>query len=64
MGLRGDAAIVGFHELPATRQPTGSPEFILEQWARLAAAFPHGMTITAPFTKRAKTAFTPSSSRS
>jgi len=38
MGLRGDAAIVGFHELPATRKPTGAPEFILEQWARLAAA--------------------------
>lgn len=38
MGLRGEAAIVGFHELPAERTPTGKPEFLLEQWARLAAA--------------------------
>lgn len=38
MGLRGDAAIVGFTELPATRRPTGPLEFMLEQWARLAAA--------------------------
>ncbi len=38
MGLRGEAAIVGFVELPATRRPTGPPEFTLEQWARLAAA--------------------------
>src|SRR5690606_35710485 len=38
MGLRGEAAIVGFTELPATRQPTGPLEFNLEQWARLAAA--------------------------
>ncbi|BBZ04952.1 transporter [Mycolicibacterium chitae] len=38
MGLRGEAAIVGFHELPAERKPTGKPEFLLEQWARLAAA--------------------------
>ncbi len=38
MGLRGEAAIVGFHELPAARKPTGKPEFTIEQWARLAAA--------------------------
>ncbi|OFJ53459.1 thiolase family protein [Mycolicibacterium grossiae] len=38
MGLRGDAAIVGFTELPATKRPTGPPEFTLEQLARLAAA--------------------------
>jgi acetyl-CoA acetyltransferase len=38
MGLRGDAAIVGFTELPATKKPTGPLEFNLEQWARLAAA--------------------------
>jgi len=38
MGLRGEAAIVGFTELPATRRPTGPLEFMLEQWARLAAA--------------------------
>ncbi|MBW0019605.1 MAG: thiolase family protein [Mycobacterium sp.] len=38
MGLKGEAAIVGFHELPALRKPTGKPEFIIEQWARLAAA--------------------------
>ena len=38
MGLRGEAAIVGFAELPATKRPTGPLEFNLEQWARLAAA--------------------------
>ncbi|MEB4209735.1 thiolase family protein [Mycobacterium sp. 94-17] len=38
MGLKGEAAIVGFHELPATRKLAGPPEFIIEQWARLAAA--------------------------
>lgn len=38
MGLRGEAAIVGFHELPCERMPTGKPEFTIEQWARLAAA--------------------------
>lgn len=38
MGLRGAAAIVGFHELPCLRTPTGTPEFTIEQWARLAAA--------------------------
>jgi len=37
-GLRGEAAVVGFHELPAVRKPVGPPEFIIEQWARLAAA--------------------------
>jgi acetyl-CoA acetyltransferase len=37
MGLRGEAAIVGFTELPATKRPTGPLEFNLEQWARLAA---------------------------
>ncbi len=38
MGLRGEAAIVGYTELPATKKPTGPLEFTLEQWARLAAA--------------------------
>ena len=38
MGLRGEAAIVGFHELPCERKPSGTPEFTIEQWARLAAA--------------------------
>jgi len=38
MGLRGDAAIVGYTELPSTKKPTGPLEFTLEQWARLAAA--------------------------
>ena len=33
MGLRGEAAIVGFHELPCVRKPTGTPEFTIEQWA-------------------------------
>ncbi len=39
MGLRGDAAIVGFVELPPERlnQATPAP-FTLEQWAELAAA--------------------------
>ena len=37
MGLRGQAAIVGYTEWPATRRPTGPPEFTIEQWARLAA---------------------------
>ncbi|MBI3216657.1 MAG: thiolase family protein [Mycobacterium sp.] len=37
-GLRGEAAIAGFFELPAVRKPTGTPEFTIEQWARLAAA--------------------------
>ena len=38
MGLRGEAAIVGYTELPSTKRPTGPLEFTLEQWARLAAA--------------------------
>ena len=38
MGLRGEAAIVGYTELPAPKKPAGPPEFTLEQWARLAAA--------------------------
>ena len=38
MGLRGEAAIVGYTELPATKKPAGPPAFTLEQWARLAAA--------------------------
>jgi len=39
MGLRGDAAIVGYVELPPERlnQATPAP-FVLEQWAELAAA--------------------------
>ena len=38
MGLRGEAAIVGYTELPATKKPAGPPEFTLEQWAWLASA--------------------------
>jgi acetyl-CoA acetyltransferase len=39
MGLRGDAAIVGYVELPPERLNKASPApFILEQWAELAAA--------------------------
>ncbi|MGY4708483.1 thiolase family protein [Mycolicibacterium sp. CBM1] len=38
MGLRGEAAIVGYTELPSVRRPSGPLEFTLEQWARLAAA--------------------------
>lgn len=38
MGLRGEAAILGYYELPAERKPTGPPRFSLEQYARLAAA--------------------------
>src|SRR6195952_1114282 len=38
MGLRGEAAIVGYTELPATKRPTGPLEFNLEQWARLPAS--------------------------
>ena len=37
-GLRGEAAIVGHTERPATKRPTGPLESTLEQWARLAAA--------------------------
>jgi len=36
MGLRGDAAIVGFAELKPERTPTRAPLFSLEQWANLA----------------------------
>src|ERR1700754_3311205 len=39
MGLRGEAAIVGFVELPPERLNKASPApFVLEQWAELAAA--------------------------
>src|ERR1700759_5405379 len=39
MGLRGDAAIVGYVELPPERLNKASPApFVLEQWAELAAA--------------------------
>lgn len=38
MGLRGEAAIAGYTELPSTKRPTGPLEFTIEQWARLAAA--------------------------
>jgi acetyl-CoA acetyltransferase len=38
MGLRGEAAIVGFTELAPTRTPTGPLTFTLEQWATLSAA--------------------------
>ena len=35
-GLRGEAAVVGFAELPAERRPTGPPLFTLDQYALLA----------------------------
>lgn len=38
MGLRGDAAIVGYTEMPSTKRPTGPLLFSLEHWAKLAAA--------------------------
>ena len=38
MGLRGEAAIVGYTDRAATKRPTGPLESTLEQWARLAAA--------------------------
>ncbi|HYB83218.1 MAG TPA: thiolase family protein, partial [Mycobacterium sp.] len=39
MGLRGEAAIVGYVELPPERLSRASPApFIIEQWAELAAA--------------------------
>ncbi len=38
MGLRGEAAIVGFTELPPSRTPTEPLTFTLEQWATLSAA--------------------------
>ena len=37
MGLRGDAAIVGYAEWKSERHFTGTPQFSLEQWAALAA---------------------------
>jgi acetyl-CoA acetyltransferase len=37
MGLRGDAAIVGFAEHRSERHFTGTPRFALEQWADVAA---------------------------
>jgi acetyl-CoA acetyltransferase len=37
MGLRGDAAIVGYAEYAPERHFTGTPRFALEQWADLAA---------------------------
>lgn len=36
-GLQGEAAIIGFVELPTERKPQGPPRFMLEQWADLAA---------------------------
>src|ERR1700749_971042 len=39
MGLRGEAAIVGYVELPPERMTKASPPpFALEQWAELGAA--------------------------
>ena len=38
MGLRGEAAIVGFTDLPPSRTPTEPLTFTLEQWATLSAA--------------------------
>jgi len=39
MGLRGEAAIVGFVELPPERFNKAAPApFVIEQWAELAAA--------------------------
>ena len=39
MGLRGEAAIVGYVELPSDRLSAAAPApFTLEQWAELAAA--------------------------
>ena len=37
-GLRGEAAIVGFVELPPERKPTRPSMFTIEQYARLAKA--------------------------
>ena len=37
MGLRGEAAIVGFAQRTPRRRFTGVPRFSLEQWAELAA---------------------------
>lgn len=38
MGLRAEAAILGFHELPPQRKLTRDKTFTLEQWARLSRA--------------------------
>ena len=38
MGLRGEAAILGYCELPPQRKLTREPSFNLEQWARLSKA--------------------------
>lgn len=38
MGLKGEAAIVGFVELPAERHTTRTPRFTMEQYAELSAA--------------------------
>lgn len=39
MGLRGEAAIVGYVELPPERMTKAGPApFMLEQWAELGAA--------------------------
>ncbi len=38
MGLKGEAAVVGFFELPAQRKPTGPGAFSMEQYARIAGA--------------------------
>ncbi len=38
MGIRGDAAVVGFAEWRSERHFTGTPRFTIEQWADLAAA--------------------------
>ena len=35
MGLRGEAAIVGYAEYPHERKYTGSRRFTIEQWADL-----------------------------
>ncbi|MDR2256070.1 MAG: thiolase family protein [Arthrobacter sp.] len=38
MGLRGEAAILGFVELPPERKPARPARFMIEQWAELSAA--------------------------
>lgn len=38
MGLKGEAAILGFAELPPERKPARPPQFMTEQWATLSAA--------------------------
>ncbi|MBA4022010.1 MAG: transporter [Gordonia sp.] len=38
MGFRGDAAIVGYTELPPQKISTRTPRFTLEQWATLSAS--------------------------